>query len=141
LSIIAGVLGAAGIATIATQRVPQPLIPNPPKEPTYLAQGGLLEGKSHVEGGVPAIMEGGEYVVNKQSTSQFLPLLEAINAKRFQEGGVVGTAVPNIPDTNTDLIDYERLATALAKQPVFASWTEGQNVGRRVRFVESRSSI
>lgn len=54
---------------------------NPPK----FANGGLLEGKSHAQGGIKAggvELEGNEYVVNKHTTMQNLDLLEYINANR-----------------------------------------------------------
>lgn len=41
--------------------------------------GGFVYGKSHEKGGVNAELEGGEYVVNKNSTAKNLPLLEKIN--------------------------------------------------------------
>ena len=54
---------------------------NPPK----FANGGLLEGKSHAQGGIRAggvELEGQEYVVNKQTTMKNLDLLEYINSNR-----------------------------------------------------------
>ena len=54
---------------------------NPPK----FANGGLLEGKSHAQGGIKAggvELEGNEYVVNKHTTMENLDLLEYINANR-----------------------------------------------------------
>lgn len=54
---------------------------NPPK----FANGGLLEGNSHAQGGIKAggvELEGNEYVVNKHTTMQNLDLLEYINANR-----------------------------------------------------------
>lgn len=68
--------------------------------------GGLLQGKSHAQGGIPGIvagttpveMEGGEAIINKQSTRKHLPLLSAIN----RDGGGVplmargGLPVPSI---------------------------------------------
>ena len=47
------------------------------------AQGGLLDGRSHSQGGIKTPygeLEGGEFVINKRSTQSFLPLLAAINA-------------------------------------------------------------
>lgn len=49
-----------------------------------LAQGGILKGKSHAEGGIPIgntgiEVEGGEAVINKRSTAMYTPLLSAIN--------------------------------------------------------------
>ena len=49
-----------------------------------MGNGGILHGKSHKDGGMPIVgtnieVEGGEYVVNKESTKRNLPLLENIN--------------------------------------------------------------
>jgi hypothetical protein len=44
--------------------------------------GGLLQGNSHNMGGIRTSMgelEGGEFVINKRATANFLPLLDAIN--------------------------------------------------------------
>jgi hypothetical protein len=51
---------------------------------TYYAEGGLLKGKKHSEGGIriPGTgieVEGDEYITNRKSTKKYLPLLEAIN--------------------------------------------------------------
>lgn len=54
---------------------------NPPK----FANGGLLEGKSHAQGGIRAggvELEGNEYVINKHTTMQNIDLLEYINSNR-----------------------------------------------------------
>lgn len=53
-----------------------------------LAKGGKLEGKSHAEGGMPilgsnVVVEGGEYVINKEATKRNLPLLEQINSGEY----------------------------------------------------------
>lgn len=53
-----------------------------------MGNGGLLNGKSHDKGGMPIlgsniVVEGGEYVVNKQSTQHNLPLLEEINKGNY----------------------------------------------------------
>jgi hypothetical protein len=53
-----------------------------------MGNGGLLNGKSHDKGGMPIlgsniVVEGGEYVVNKQSTQRNLPLLEEINKGNY----------------------------------------------------------
>lgn len=138
---IVGIAGAAGVASILATRVPPAYVPPAPKAPAYLADGGLLSGPSHTDGGIPAIMEGGEYVTNKQSTSMFLPLLEAINARKYADGGQVNNTIPTVPSSTPDLIDYDRMAQAMARQPIFASWSEGQSTGRRMEFAESRSSF
>lgn len=41
--------------------------------------GGLVEGARHTQGGVQAELEGGEYVINRRSTSKYKQLLEGIN--------------------------------------------------------------
>jgi len=70
--------------------------------PTKFAQGGVVNGPSHAEGGVPFTvqgrggyeMEGGEYIVNKNSTQKYRTLLDQINGKsksdyKFAAGGIV----------------------------------------------------
>ena len=54
-----------------------------------LGKGGILEGKSHSEGGMPIlgsniVVEGGEYVINKEATQRNLPLLEKINTGQYR---------------------------------------------------------
>jgi len=54
------------------------------KDATQLAEGGLLTGKKHSQGGIriPGTnieVEGDEFVTNRKSTAKYLPLLEAIN--------------------------------------------------------------
>ncbi len=73
------------------------------------AEGGMVSGPSHSEGGVPFSvqgrggyeMEGGEYIVNKRATSMHRDLLERINKSgmsrpqagryKFAEGGLVSS--------------------------------------------------
>ena len=73
LSAVALSLGLANVSKIASQQ--------------YFADGGLLQGKSHKQGGIPVgntgiEVEGNEYVVNKNTTMKNLPLLEYINSQR-----------------------------------------------------------
>lgn len=73
LSAVALGLGMANVAKISSQQ--------------YMADGGLLQGKSHAQGGIPVgntgiEVEGNEYVVNKNTTMKNLPLLEYINSQR-----------------------------------------------------------
>jgi hypothetical protein len=54
---------------------------------TQYANGGLLNGKPHSQGGIPIgntgiEVEGNEYVVNKKSTQANLPLIDYINSNR-----------------------------------------------------------
>ena len=68
------------------------------KAQKYYAKGGLLEGKPHSQGGIKVgntgiEVEGGEFVTNKITTRQNLPLLEYINSKKK-------------PLTREDIINY-----------------------------------
>lgn len=65
-------LGAVQIALIKSQKY---------------ANGGVIQGKSHSQGGVKVLggraeVEGGEFITNKQSTSANLDILEFINSKK-----------------------------------------------------------
>ena len=73
LSAIALSMGLANVAKISSQQ--------------YFADGGLLQGKSHKQGGIPVgntgiVVEGQEFVTNKVTTRHNLPLLEYINSQR-----------------------------------------------------------
>lgn len=73
--------------------------------PAKFEEGGIVNGPSHAEGGVPFSvqgrggyeMEGGEFIVNKRSTKRYRSLLENINnshsinpaQRRFATGGMV----------------------------------------------------
>ena len=76
--------------------------------PKKFAQGGIVNGPSHSEGGVPFNvqgrggyeMEGGEFIVNRDSTAKHFDLLSRINKSTsrpmvgktsFANGGVVGS--------------------------------------------------
>ena len=75
-AIFAGIIGAMGAMQTAIIS----------KQMNKLADGGVLGGKSHAQGGVkiPSLgveVEKGEAVINKRSTAKYLPLLDAINAE------------------------------------------------------------
>jgi hypothetical protein len=70
--------------------------------PKKFAEGGLVYGPSHANGGVPFTvngrggyeMEGGEYIVNKYSTKRYKSVLDKINGTQtssysFAKGGIV----------------------------------------------------
>lgn len=137
LSIIVGAAALAGIATIAAQPLSEK-----PKKPEKAEKGGLLQGASHAAGGVKIEAEGGEYIINKRATSQWLPLLEAINMPKFANGGQV--SVPNVVN-NIPQMDYARIgnevALAIKANPMFVSVVEFRNVENRLNVVENRASI
>lgn len=69
---LAAALGAVQIGIISSQKY---------------AEGGLLQGKSHREGGVKVLggqaeLEGGEFITNKVTTSKNVDLLDYINGKK-----------------------------------------------------------
>tara|TARA_B110000285_G_scaffold59339_1_gene68162 strand:- start:692 stop:4015 length:3324 start_codon:yes stop_codon:yes gene_type:complete len=87
------------------------------------ADGGVVNGPSHEQGGVPFSvqgqggyeMEGGEYIVNKRSTSMYRGLLEQINSSakpvnysspvKFANGGVVNN-ISNVSQQSNESVDY-----------------------------------
>lgn len=53
----------------------------------YYADGGVLKGRSHKQGGIPLLngqaeAEGGEYITNKRTTAKNVDLLDYINSKK-----------------------------------------------------------
>lgn len=97
---IVGAMGAVQTAIIA-------------KQMSKLADGGLLSGKSHAQGGIPVgntgiEVEGGEYVVNKRSTAKYLPLLQALN----EEGARRKTVANQLGKmANGGQLNYERITS------------------------------
>ena len=99
---IIGAMGAMQTAIIA-------------KQINKLADGGLLQGRSHAQGGIPVgntgiEVEGGEYVVNKRSTKKYLPLLQAIN----EEGARKKTVANQLGKyANGGQLNYQRISSNL----------------------------
>lgn len=72
---MAAAVGAAQIAAAESQNIP-----------TY-GDGGVIQGRSHAEGGVKVLggqaeVEGGEFITNKTTTANNVELLQFINSKR-----------------------------------------------------------
>jgi hypothetical protein len=92
--------------------------------PKKFADGGMVNGPSHSQGGIPFTvrgnggyeMEGGEFIVNKEAAKNNLAELERINGKtrtgkrRFATGGVVSES----SDNSTSSVN-EALIEALSK--------------------------
>jgi len=100
LAAISAAAGAAQIAVIAASQFAKggELFPS--------KQGGMIQGASHAQGGVafnvggtPHEAEGGEAIINRNSTQRFKPLLSAIN----QAGGGVPFARGGIPQYQTGI--------------------------------------
>lgn len=105
LSAVALSLGLANVAKISSQQ--------------YMKDGGLLQGKSHAEGGIPVgntgiEVEGNEYVVNKNTTMKNLPLLEYINSQRR-------------PITREDLVNFydDRKGRSLVNRNITNKYADG----------------
>jgi len=115
------------------------------------ADGGMLEGNSHANGGIPFTIdgvsgfeaEGGEAIINKRSTSMYKPLLSAINeaggGKKFQQGAVLGANFESMNDV-TGGFRRSDLMEILNKE-IFVSVTDIQNTTQRQASVTERSSI
>ena len=91
-----GALGAAQVAIIAKQIGAI--------KPVKYAQGGLLVGKSHAQGGIPAMggqveLEGSEYVVSKKNTAKYLDVLTKINKNDPSVRYLQGSSKKVNPDT------------------------------------------
>nr|WP_314558465.1 chromosome segregation ATPase [uncultured Capnocytophaga sp.] len=112
-TIMAGVTSALGMANVSKIM----------DTDVKYAEGGLISGKSHAEGGVPFSVagrggfeaEGGEYIVNKRATAMYFPVLEAINSS-VRNGSynpvymAAGGMVRQMPETK---IDYKELMNAI----------------------------
>ena len=142
-------LGAIAAAGVAAQTAIQVATIRSQK----FAKGGIIEGASHADGGVPFTVdgvggfeaEGGEVIINKRSAAMFRNELSMINQAgggvKFAEGGVVGT--PNPADnTNTMTAQLERLIAA-SERPTRAivSETEITDSQNRINNIENRSSF
>ena len=103
------------------------------------ADGGVIQGRSHAQGGVKVLggraeVEGGEFITNKRTTAQNLDLLEYINSKKkkvdisdliqFYNGGKVRNNITKnvrtkfadggvVPSLRTDIDINDRLLTAI----------------------------
>ena len=95
--------------------------------PTRFAEGGLVNGPSHAEGGVPFSvsgrggyeMEGGEFIVNKEATKKNFSLLRQINdsvkpstysvGRKFASGGLV--TAEQAASRQLDLLESIAMAT------------------------------
>lgn len=127
---IAGALGTAQVALIASQPTPT------------FAKGGILNGASHSNGGIKTPygeLEGGEAVINKNSTRLFTPLLSAINEAgggvKFANGGVL-QPMTNAIDSSFQMQNVILQAMKSMPSPVVAVEEIVNAVGRRTAVVE-----
>lgn len=131
---IAGALGSAQIALIASQPTPK------------FAKGGILSGRSHAQGGIPTPfgeLEGGEAVINKRSTKMFMPLLSSINeaggGKKFANGGIL-EPMSNNALNSMQLANMIRSAVSAMPNPI-VSVTDIVTVNDRMVSVAERAEF
>jgi hypothetical protein len=118
------IVGSIGAGIAAAQTTAQIAAINQRKYyDKKFADGGMVNGPSHDQGGVPFTvqgqggyeMEGGEYIVNKRATSMYRGLLEQINGSvkpvnyskpvKFANGGIVNN-INNINQEQNESVDY-----------------------------------
>jgi hypothetical protein len=107
---------------------------------TPKAQRGMLtKGKSHAQGGIPAIvggttpieLEGGEAIINKNSTARFGNILSQINQAgggvKFAKGGVVGSPIASLSNIQNQFTN--QLNTEALTESIKMAVMEGSAVG------------
>jgi hypothetical protein len=96
-------------------------------ETSNAKNGGLFTGKSHAEGGIPAIVtdtgqpievEGGEAIITKKATAMFCEELSEIN----QAGGGVPIPCPTDVDKIMDKFERGGITTQKEKKQVYDKW-------------------
>jgi hypothetical protein len=161
----AGISQAAALSTIAIARsgIQAAIVAS-----QKFAQGGVIHGASHANGGVNVRVggsgiieaEGGEAIINKKSTSKHLGLLSAINQDgggvplaasgmvtpnmstlaRFGNGGVATAAAAQ--SQSIDLNDLEnRIASAVGSIKVQNVASETTGVSNRVEQIQDSASF
>lgn len=114
--VTAAILGAISFAIVGAQAaIRVSSIRKREFSPVEFAEGGMVEGRSHTDGGIPFSvagqggyeMEGGEYIVRNSSVNaDTLPLLDAINGdtkynpRYFESGGQI------VDDERVNDLDY-----------------------------------
>lgn len=98
--------------------------------------GGLLNGPSHANGGIPFSVggrlgfeaEGGEAIINKRSTAMYRPLLSRINAAgggvTFADGGIPGFPSSAIDSSANGAFDLSRLESFISNLKVQVAVTD-----------------
>ena len=153
LAAVAAAMGAVQIATIAKQK---------------FADGGVIQGKSHSQGGVPVMngsveVEGGEYITNKVTTSKNVDVLTFINSKKkkldlsdfvefYSNGSTKNYSKPfktvfadggTLPSMNAPMIDTRAINSVRSEdnRPIYVSVTEIENVQNKVRNVRAIAGL
>lgn len=116
--------------------------------------GGIVEGASHSQGGVKALvggknmieLEGGEAIINKRSTAQFKSILSSINQAgggiKFENGGVTDLSNISTPSNSVNELALLRAdIIALSNRPVFTSITDINSANGRINRINDITSI
>lgn len=158
-SLAAKIRAGIGIATIAATTIQE----------FSMAKGGIVNGPSHAAGGVRGTgsfanveVEGGEAVINKNSTARFAPFLSAINVagggrplmpSRYNAAGGV---IPHAPVPYDHFaaaaryslsggggmnIDYDKLANAMAKRPSVVTVSDINRASNKVEVKRTKTDI
>ena len=152
---ITSALIAAQIAAIMAQRFTGAKGGIIPGGDDKFAQGGMVVGPSHANGGVKfavggrvSELEGGEAVINKRSTAMFHGQLSAMNqaggGKKFAVGGITpGTrAALNGAKGNFSAGDIaELISSSINSQQVYVSESEISSTQSNVGITESLSNL
>ena len=153
LAAVAAAMGAVQIATIAKQK---------------FADGGVIQGASHANGGVKVLngqaeVEGGEYITNKVTTSKNVDVLTFINSKKkkldlsdfvefYSNGSTKNYSKPfktvfadggTLPSMNAPMIDTRAINSVKSEdnRPIYVSVTEIENVQNKVRNVRAIAGL
>jgi hypothetical protein len=93
LAAVAGALGAAQIAAIASQPLPKFA------EGGWVDEKGLIHGRSHKQGGVKIEAEGNEYITKGKYAKPNAEILEAINTgnwERYKMENIITPAIEQV---------------------------------------------
>lgn len=156
---LAAAVGAAQIAAVQSQNIPS------------YGDGGVIQGKSHAQGGVKVLggtaeVEGGEYITNKVTTSKNVELLDFINSKKkrvniddmieFYGSGTVRKNIQTvrtktrfenggqIPILLNDIDMNNRLIdamTAYANRPMYVAVTEIEDKMADVNYIRTVAGV
>lgn len=118
-------IAVAAVAGVAVQAIYDRVFASI-KIPKF-GSGGVVKGKSHSQGGVLINAEGGEYIVNKEATSRYLPVLEDINNGQYY---------PNItPNIYVNIDITKKLADIFASVMSWPNKVEFQIAGQNLKAV------
>jgi len=143
-----GATGAAQAAAVGSEKF----------QPKTFQDGGMIEGASHAEGGVPFTVagragfeaEGGEYIFSRNTVDRLgTGLLDAINfggaaPRMFADGGAVSRAsVASSALNQSEMAQMigEVVASSVAQIPVVNVATETDSLSRMVQNAEAMATI